>query len=59
MLHDCDLDRVLLGKEVSGSRDQGDDSAGTVAPAAQRDLTLGTGIPVRPPSISDGGHVSL
>lgn len=34
------LDCVLLGKEVSSSPAQGDDSAGTVAPAAQRDLTL-------------------
>lgn len=53
------LDCVLLGKEVSRSLAQGDDSAGTAAPAAQRDFTFCTGLPPRPPSISDEGHVSL
>lgn len=53
------LDCVLLCKEVSRSPAQGDDSAGTAAPVAQQDLTLCTGLPPRPPSISDEGHVSL
>lgn len=53
------LDCVLLGKEVSRSLALGDDSAGTAAPAAQRDFTFCTGLPPRPPSISDEGHVSL
>lgn len=39
------LGSVLLGKEVSGSRAQGDDSAGKAVSAAQRDFTHCTSTP--------------